>query len=113
MSSLYLRECLMENVGPVTALDLSFELNPNGNPKPVILVGKNGMGKTIVLAYVLDALAEFAKQSFGDVVLNQRIGHMPFVKVTSSGDSRSLSGHHLCLQGHRTMNLKARSEPEP
>lgn len=94
---MYLRECLIENVGPIAALDLSFELAPGGNPKPVVFVGKNGTGKTIVLAYVVDALAELAKQHFGDIVLDQRIGHMPFFKVTSGADSRSPTGHHLCL----------------
>lgn len=97
MPGMYLRECLIQNVGPIPALDLSFELSPSSNPKPVVLVGKNGTGKTIVLAYVVDALAEFAKEYFRDIVLDQRIGHMPFVKVSSGGDSRSLSGHHLCL----------------
>jgi len=78
-------------------LDLSFELAPNGNPKPVVLVGKNGTGKTIVLAYIVDALAELAKEHFRDIVREQRVGHMPFVKVTSGGDTRSLSGSHCCL----------------
>jgi predicted ATP-binding protein involved in virulence len=84
---MYLRECLIENIGPIAALDLSFELDPGGNPKPVILVGKNGTGKTIVLAYILDAMAELAKEHFGDIVLDQRVGHLPFVKMSSGGES--------------------------
>ncbi|MBE9241697.1 hypothetical protein [Synechocystis salina] len=58
---MYLRECLIENVGPITALDVSLDLDTAGNPKPLILVGKNGTGKTIFLAYILDALAELAR----------------------------------------------------
>jgi predicted ATP-binding protein involved in virulence len=81
MSGMYLRECLIENVGPISALDFSFDVGDDGKPKPAVLVGKNGIGKTIVLAYVVDALAELAKQRFGDVVLDQRIGHMPFFKA--------------------------------
>src|SRR5437588_50825 len=42
MPAMYLRECLIQNVGPIAALDLSFELGSSGNPKPVVLVGKNG-----------------------------------------------------------------------
>jgi len=78
-------------------LDLTLELAPNGNPKPVVLVGKNGTGKTIVLAYIVDALAELAKQHYRDIVQGQQAGHMPFLKVSSSGDSRSLSRAHFCL----------------
>lgn len=94
---MYLRECLIENVGPLTAIDVSLDLSSEGNPKPLVLVGKNGAGKSIVLAYVLDALAQLAKERFGDVVRDQRLGHKPFVKVASSGDSRSLSGSHVTL----------------
>lgn len=94
---MHLRECLILNVGPIEDLDLSLELDPRGNPKPVVLVGKNGTGKTIVLAYIVDALAELAKQHFSDIVRNQRFGHMPFMKLTSTGDSRSPSQTHCCL----------------
>lgn len=94
---MYLRECLIENVGPITTLDVSLNLSPEGNPKPLILVGKNGTGKTIFLAYVLDALAELAKKKFSDIAIGQQLGHSLFFKVTSGGDIRSLSGSSLCL----------------
>lgn len=94
---MYLRECLIENVGPITALDVSLDLDIEGNPKPLILVGKNGTGKTIFLAYVLDALAELAKKKFSDIAIGQQIGHSPFLKMSSGGDTRSLSGSSLSL----------------
>lgn len=94
---MYLRECLIENIGPITALDITLDLDSLGNPKPLIMVGKNGTGKTIFLAYVIDALAELAKKKFGDIAIGQQVGHSPFFKLTSGGDSRSLSGSTLCL----------------
>ncbi len=94
---MYLRECLIENIGPITALDVSLSLDTSGNPKPVILVGKNGTGKTIFLAYVLDALAELAKKKFRDITRGQQIGYGPFLKVTSGADTHSLSGSSLSL----------------
>jgi hypothetical protein len=94
---MYLHECFIENVGPISSLDVSLGLNATGNPKPVILVGKNGTGKTIFLAYVLDALVELAKKKFSDVVVGQQMMYSPFLKLTSSGDTRSLSGASLSL----------------
>ncbi|MHC5672772.1 AAA family ATPase [Nostoc sp.] len=88
---------MIENVGPITALDVSLDLDTAGNPKPLILVGKNGTGKTIFLAYILDALAELAKKKFSDIAIGQQIGHSPFFKITSGGDIRSLSGNSLSL----------------
>ena len=97
MAGIYLREALIENVGPISSLDVSLELDTAGNPKPVIFVGKNGTGKTIFLSYVLDALAELAKKTFRDVVEGQVVGHSPYLKVISGGNSRSLCGISLSM----------------
>jgi len=94
---MYLRECLIETIGPFTSLDVSLGLNSDGTPKPVILVGKNGTGKTILLAYIIDALSELAKEHFTDVVVGQQQFQKPFMKMTSVADSRSLCGKSLCL----------------
>lgn len=92
---MYLRKCFIENVGPIPKFDIELDLDSLGNPKPVIMVGKNGTGKTIFLAYVLDALAELAKKKFSDIAIGQQMGFSPFLKLMSSGDTRSLSGSSL------------------
>jgi hypothetical protein len=92
---MYLRKCCIENVGPIPKFDVELDLDSLGNPKPVIMVGKNGTGKTIFLAYVLDALAELAKKKFSDIAIGQQMGFSPFLKLMSSGDTRSLSGSSL------------------
>jgi hypothetical protein len=92
---MYLRECLIENIGPISLLDISLELNGEGNPKPLIMVGKNGTGKTIFLAYILDALAELAKIKFRDISIGQRQDFSPYIKITGNSDTRSLSGNSI------------------
>ncbi|NEO55274.1 MAG: AAA family ATPase [Okeania sp. SIO3B5] len=92
---MYLRECFIENVGPISKLDISLSLDDSGNPKPLILVGKNGTGKTILLSYILDALAELAKKKFTDIVIGQHLNYGQFLKVVSDGDIYSLSGGSL------------------
>jgi hypothetical protein len=92
---MYLRECLIENVGPISLLDISLDLNSEGNPKPLIMVGKNGTGKTIFLAYILDALAELAKSKFRDISVGQRQDFSPYIKITGASDTSSLSGNSI------------------
>ncbi len=58
---MYLRECLLENVGPLESIDLTLPFDGDGNPKPAVLVGRNGSGKSILLSHMVDALIEFAK----------------------------------------------------
>jgi predicted ATP-binding protein involved in virulence len=60
---MYLEEILLENVGPLEFADLSLPFDENGNPKPVVLVGRNGSGKSILLSHIVDALIEFAKNA--------------------------------------------------
>ncbi|MCZ4258261.1 AAA family ATPase [Sulfitobacter sp. G21635-S1] len=61
---MYLDHTLILQSGPLTDLELNFETDEAGNPKPVILVGKNGSGKSSFLSYVTDALIELAAQHY-------------------------------------------------
>ena len=60
---MYLKKLSLENVGPLEdfLLEPSF-FEEGGNPKPVVLVGENGSGKSIVLSYIVNGLMA-AKQS--------------------------------------------------
>lgn len=68
---MYLRDCLLENVGPLEFIDIALPFNGDRNPKPVVLVGRNGSGKSIFLSHVVDALIEFAKTGYQDIVVGQ------------------------------------------
>lgn len=60
---MYLSQIVLENEGTIKA----FELNMKGPDQPIIIVGKNGTGKSILLSYITDALYEFGKQSYTDL----------------------------------------------
>lgn len=94
---MYLRECLIENVGPIEFFDVSLELAENGTPKPLILVGENGSGKSIVLSYIADALVEFAKIDFIDVVQGQQALSTPYFRWILGTNQRSNAPFGICL----------------
>ncbi|MCW3058571.1 MAG: hypothetical protein JWQ02_392, partial [Capsulimonas sp.] len=94
---MYLKEILLQNVGPLKLLDVEPSFNPDGNPKPLIIVGQNGTGKTIVLSYIVDALMEFSKTAFVDMVLPGPGVQTPYFKVTGSTMQRSDSGCSIGL----------------
>lgn len=64
---MYLKNALIINSGPLEKLEVQFQFNEDNSPKPTILVGQNGSGKTNFLSFVTDALIEIASKHFNDV----------------------------------------------
>lgn len=55
------------NVGPIKSADIKFDINDDKTPKPVILVGENGSGKSTVLSNIVDAFYEMAGSVYKNV----------------------------------------------
>ncbi len=76
---MYLDNIVLENVGPLESLRLRTRRQvPDGPPIPIVLVGENGSGKTLVLATIADALHEFAASAFRNVLPAVGLGHSYF-----------------------------------
>lgn len=60
---MYLEKLTLENVGPLAQLNIepSFE---NERPKPLVLVGSNGSGKSIALSFIANFLLNLQQQLF-------------------------------------------------
>lgn len=52
---MYVQRTRLINYGPIDHLDITFPFE-DGKPKPVLLVGTNGSGKSIVLSHVVNGL---------------------------------------------------------
>ena len=60
---MYLEEIYLENTGPISKCHVEkMPFDEKGNPRPVVVVGANGSGKSVFLSYIVDALMEFAKR---------------------------------------------------
>lgn len=53
---MYFKDIILKNVGPIEELSYNFPFVDNGKPKPLILVGTNGSGKSIFLSHLLNLL---------------------------------------------------------
>jgi ABC-type cobalamin/Fe3+-siderophores transport system ATPase subunit len=94
---MYLRDILIKNVGPITHFDLSLPLQSDGAPKPVVIVGQNGSGKTILLSIIADSLVEFAKQAFRDVVIGEDPMKKPYFRLLGATNQREGSKFGLSM----------------
>lgn len=75
---MYLKQIFIENSGPLKRLDLTLEFSTEGLPKPLILVGGNGSGKTNFLSIVVDALFEAAAAHYNNVLPTIGLGRAWF-----------------------------------
>ncbi len=92
---MYLKSFHIENSGPLRSLSLELPFTRDGIPKPVVLVGSNGSGKTNLISIVADALFEAAAQHYQDVVPNASGITRPWFRLAggttvSTGASGSL-----------------------
>lgn len=65
---MYLRNVYIENNGPIKNLSFEIPQAISGVPKPLILVGGNGSGKTNLLSIIADSLFEASVIYFNDTV---------------------------------------------
>lgn len=75
---MYLRQLVIQNDGPLQKFTLEPSFRNDGSPRPVVLVGSNGSGKTTVLSVIADAMIELAASQFSDVAPPMGVGHRYF-----------------------------------
>ncbi|NER93717.1 MAG: AAA family ATPase [Symploca sp. SIO1B1] len=72
---MYFRKLKLINVGPIEKIDYSFPFDSEGSPKPVILVGTNGAGKSILLSHLLNPLMLAQQVAFEDPELESDLNY--------------------------------------
>ena len=64
---MYLKNIVIKNIGAIEELCVELPFNKDGNPKPIIFVGENGSGKTILLSQIIDGFYEIGSSLFDDI----------------------------------------------
>ncbi|MCL5260872.1 MAG: AAA family ATPase [Gammaproteobacteria bacterium] len=64
---MYIKNIAIKNIGPISELNVELPFDEKGSPKPVIFVGENGSGKTILQSQITDAFYEIGSSLFEDV----------------------------------------------
>lgn len=62
---MYLKSVEIENVGPIKNVKIEFP-SVEGRPLPVVIVGENGSGKSILLSYIVNSLIVGKQEVFED-----------------------------------------------
>jgi hypothetical protein len=67
---MYLRSIQLKDTGPIQDLNLVLPFEGE-NPKPLLIVGRNGSGKSTVISFVVNALVALKQQIFEDVEIDK------------------------------------------
>jgi hypothetical protein len=91
----YLSNLGIKNIGPIEELSIEFPFHENGKPKPIIFVGENGAGKTILLSQIVDGLYEIGSLLFDDIGVNSGLSRA-YYKISGGlnlklGESKGFS----------------------
>ena len=97
---MYLNEIFLQNTGPISECHVKPQFD-EGKPFPIVIVGPNGSGKTIFLSYIVDALMEFAKRVFNDIVPSDGLSS-PFFRIVSPTTIKSRERFSLSFLRFKT-----------
>jgi len=67
---MYFKSIEIENVGPIDNLKINFPID-GASPKPVIIVGENGTGKSILLSHLVNTLVVGKQEVHDDLEIDQ------------------------------------------
>ena len=78
---MYIDYLSYKNIGPIVNLEYHFRNNTQGVPVPLVLVGKNGSGKSILLSNIVDAFYEIAGQEYNNALVPSNGGHQYYKTI--------------------------------
>lgn len=84
---MYLENIEYVNDGPVEKFSYKFRKDSNGYPIPLVVVGQNGSGKSLIFSSIVDALFEISGKSFRNTWLpNEEVGGHQYYKSISEDE---------------------------
>ena len=109
---MYIDKLEYKNVGPINEMVLSTRKSKDGTPVPLVLVGKNGSGKSIFLSNIVDSFYEIADKVYDNATENSEGGHQYYKEISPEqiqiGQNYMVS--HICMsQGDGTIEYVFKS----
>ncbi len=63
---MYLKSIKLKNYGPISDLQIDLSFRDDNSPTPLVLLGINGSGKSILLSVIVDAIIRMRMNVFGE-----------------------------------------------
>lgn len=88
---MYLKEILFKNYGVLKDVNYKFQFNSNNTPKPTVFIGRNGVGKTLLLSCIAHSLIEMKRKFYREIsdVSGQNYYRLGSQNYVSAGENFS------------------------
>ena len=84
---MYISRIIDKNIGPISKIDISPSFMDDGKPKPLIIVGENGSGKSTMISNIVDSLYELAGRGFSNALHHDKESYnYSYYKIISSNE---------------------------
>lgn len=80
---MYIKKIMGENIGPIKKIQIDLPFKEKC-PKPVIIVGENGTGKSTILSNIVDAFYEIAGTAYSDARKQAKTEGYEYYKAITS-----------------------------
>lgn len=86
---MYITKMDLKNYGPINNLCFTPQFDCNGQPFPIVLIGQNGAGKTLVMSNILHSIIEFKRKKYNSIqeVSDDnyyRVGSLNYINVNAT-----------------------------
>ena len=99
-SIMYIKKLNYLNIGPIEYVDIDMPFNEDESPKPLIIVGKNGSGKSIFLSNIVDSMYEIGGQVYNNVLKKDSLRSL-YYKISSFSEvkyGKAFSSVYICYE---------------
>ena len=79
-NGIYLKNIKIENYGAISNFEYECQFDDEGKPTPIVLVGKNGSGKTLLISNIIHSIIEIKRKFYKDL---PEVSDLNFYRVGS------------------------------
>lgn len=99
---MYLSDIHIENYGAIEYIEYKCKFDENGNPLPIVLIGRNGCGKTLLLSNIIHSLIEMKRKHYNQMPEVKESNYYRISSLTYVKEGKNFSYINLSFDNNKS-----------